>query len=304
MNMENNSNTNEHKTTDAECSIPSYMPIRNNNPAQDVIDSYTRRKEEWLSNPRLGKQDINDRISSLDEALKYMVPKELKAGGSMKVKDGAISYEELSQVARAVEAVSKKDADLGGKLPRIFIFPDLPREEPRYTEDKTGLYAKGIKEEFNKNYPVGYSKNYDAIIYNQGLLNNNSKNDILAMTAHEIGHQHSYATHGVKINIPVTSEKIGLLKKDERISDAYAMLAGYDLTPVLQSKGQESSVHGKPEERIKEIKAIQESPGAALKKLEAELEGMKCPNFSPVNSDHGIKTPSPGCTTKNCGIER
>lgn len=114
-----------------------YQEIRNDNPLQDTVDKLTNNKEKIIND--LNARGANVSGGDFDKALTYLVPKELKEGESLKVgKDTnffgiteKVSYEDFERVNKNVENVSPNDASFGGKLPRIFIMPDLPSESSK-----------------------------------------------------------------------------------------------------------------------------------------------------------------------------
>ncbi|MEQ1790348.1 MAG: hypothetical protein ABL857_07885 [Rickettsiales bacterium] len=165
--------------------------ISKNNPLQERIDINISNKSstlEYLNAGGIDAKKINPQLNSTDfnEALKYLQPKELKAGESLTVQDNKkVTYEELAKVAKDVENVTTKDHEFD-KMPKIFIFQSPPPENSR-----GALIYNHIKGDFPLNN-LTYIIDKDSVLINQQFVDTLSKDELKGLFAHEIGHRTNY----------------------------------------------------------------------------------------------------------------
>ncbi len=279
---------NHQSATNTGTANPDHLlsPIKPSTKAQNNI---IKRLSEELSNTNPSLLPITEQ--NINEALKYTVPKEFKAGESIKIKDEKISYEELVNVAKNVENVSDKDTSFN-RMPRIFIYPEPP------SKNTTEFYIL----EFIKNkyeLDLSYSPKYDLIEINQKTLNNSNKNEVKGWFAHEYGHRVSIATRGIKATEEsnfIESRKES--RNEEKTADMYATIAGYGngliswlKQTLFTSIYTENDKHPNEAERIVFIQETQRNPEVAKAKYDQELVNFKRQASSPEHADNENKQP-------------
>ncbi len=168
------------------------------NPLQNLIQelrdfSTTKYKE---TGNHLISRDSNSNIFSEDNfnsAIKYITPdREIKSGDTIDLKgNDKISYEDLKKIARDVENVSPYDISFGGKLPKIYILPNLPQD---LSKESRLLESFGFSE--NNMFYVGKD---DVVLIDSKFASKHNADEFKAAFAHEYGHRIDFATRGFEV---------------------------------------------------------------------------------------------------------
>lgn len=169
------------------------VEIENGSPFHSPIINLIQQRQTVLNdiNEELTKKNLQHlhlKEKDFFKALAYLLPeKEVKPGQSVTAKDGEkISYEEFAEISGKIQNLSMNDAYMD-KMPRIFIFPELPAENT-----PEGYVLKKIGKVGNM---AAMSEN-NSILINKNFLQDNTKEEIKAAYAHEYGHLTDNATKG------------------------------------------------------------------------------------------------------------
>jgi|CXWL01.1.fsa_nt_gi hypothetical protein len=174
------------------------LEIENQNPLQNLIKDlrdFSAKQYNELDSP-LMPININALLFSeenFNRAIKYITPdREIKSGDTIELKGGdKISYEDLKKIAHDVENVSPNDVSFGGKLPKIYILPNLP---PDSSKEAKLLENFG----FSENNMVYVGKD-DVVLIDSKFASQHNADEFKAAFAHEYGHRIDFSTRGFAV---------------------------------------------------------------------------------------------------------
>lgn len=173
--------------------------IKNNNPMQDEIDNIIAAKKSIIDilNEN-GKYTISE--EDFDNTLKYLVPPELKAGGSWSVgKNEKLSYEEIIPIVQKIDNIRADDAPFCNDSPRIFVTPKPPPNNSKESIILKAMIAASRSENMNFIFDdnASYAPNVDSIIITQSFFDKVTKEELKGSLAHELWHRNNVIPNGI-----------------------------------------------------------------------------------------------------------